>query len=208
MLSTIPDVLPPGFDALDPDCIVVETAQSLWRLSADILGERSRPIVGLAPDSDGDRSSLGAAEVREVVGRGVRIYLVSGDELLDELREMIGPRMALDRGAVRIWWPGATRHSRPAEHPSVAPLAGERDGDTLEELARQFDLSRPRVRRHVALIDDARALVEHDLARLQDEHRRAHERLRDAQLECHTWRTRAEVAEASLGDALRQPDLD
>lgn len=206
MPSTIADLLPPGgFDARDADCIVVDTPQSLWRLSADVLGERTRPIAGIAPD--GEEPSLTPAEVRSVVGPGIRIYLITDGELLCELGEMLG-RMALERGEVRIWWPRATMRSDPADHPSVAPLLGERREDTLDELARQFELSRPRVRRQMTLIDDARALLEHELSRAQDQNRKLHERLRDVQLECHRLRIRAEVAEASLADALRQPDLD
>jgi hypothetical protein len=114
---------------------------------------------------------LPCADVRALVGAGVRIYLLASDELLCELREALGPRLALDRGAVRVWWPGAEASCDPADHPAVLALEDEPCAMTLEELALQFDLTRPRVRAHIKLIEDARAFVEHELALAQKHNR-------------------------------------
>jgi hypothetical protein len=193
-------------DAPDSDCVLVATGSELRRMCADILDEREQPVVALTLDADGV-PVLGLADVRAVVGTGVRIHLIAGeDELLHELRATLGPALALDRGAARVWWPGAGLRCDPADHPLVLALEGEPSAVTLEELALQFDLTRPRVRAQIRLIEDARAFVEHELADAREQSHRVHERLRDAQIECHSLRTRAEAAEAHLAAAQRPSD--
>ncbi len=192
-------------DPTDADCVLVETRLELECLCAEILGEREQPVVGLTLDADGV-PVLPYGGVRAVVGAGARIYLLGEDGLLHELREALGPRLALEPGAVRVWWPGAEARCDPADHPCVPVLEGEPSAAALEELALRFDLTRPRVRAHVRLIEDARAFVEHELTLAQQQGHRVHERLRDAQIECHALRTRAEAAEASLAAAQPPPD--
>jgi hypothetical protein len=206
MAFSIDDGLLTGLlEVPDPDYQVVASGRELQRLCAEILGPREQPVIGLTLDEDG-APVLARADVRAVLGVGPRICLLCDDELLAGLREELGPRLALDRGAVRVWWPGACLRSDPAEHPAVIALQDEPDAATLEELALQFDLTRPRVRAHVRLIEDARAFVEHELRVAQQQSHRVHERLRDTQIECHSLRTRAEAAEASLAAAQRSSD--
>jgi hypothetical protein len=164
MAFSIDDGLLNGYlDVPDPDYVVVATGRELQRLCLDILSPRVGPVVGLTLDDDG-APVLACADLRAVVGAGVRIYLLASDDLLCDLREALGPRLALDRGAVRVWWPGAEARCDPADHPVVHALEDEPCDATLEELALQFDLTRPRVRAHIRLIEDARAFVEHELA--------------------------------------------
>jgi hypothetical protein len=202
------DPVPLQIEPSDPDYVVIQTADDLQRLSADILGDRDRPIVGLTLSVEGYEPVLAASDVRAVVGPGVRIYLIPDDDLLQEFQEMIGPRLKTERAAARIWWPGASVRCDPVNHPLVVALEGERPEDTFEEFTEQFHLSRPRVRREIMLMEDARAYLEHELNGMQQCNRELAERLRDTQVECHRLRTRAERAEARLTAALRQPDSD
>jgi hypothetical protein len=195
-----------GAEASDPDYIVVNGVQELRRLGAEILAARELPIVGLAPGAAGP--VLTPSDVRALVGPGVRIYLIRGDELLAELADAVGPRLALQPAAARIWWPGARVRCDPANHPLVVSLEDERPGDTLEEFTCQFELSRPYIRRQITLIEDARAFLEQELSRVEQQNRMVHERLRDVQVDCHRLRIRAEAAEASLAVALQQSRLD
>jgi hypothetical protein len=188
----------------DPDYAVIDSVEDLKRLRAEILSERDQPIVGLTFRAHERTPVLDAREIRSVVGVGVPIYLIGEDDLLDELRALLGSRLRLDRGTIRLWWPGASTRCDPNAHPVVVALEGEESSDTIEELGYQFDLSRPRVRGRISLIEDARALLEHELASANEQNRRTHERLRDAQIECHSQRTRAEAAEASLAAARGQ----
>jgi hypothetical protein len=198
-----------ALDVCDPDCIEVETTLQLRRLCAEILARREHPLVGLTLAEDGTGPVLACRDVRAVVGRGIPIYLIRGDELLHGMRDLLGRRLAVDRGAVRIWWPGASARCDPGDHPAVLALDGEPPRVTLEELAQQFDLTRPRVRGHLRLIEDARAFLEHELTRANEQNRRLHERLRDAQIECHGLRMRAEAAEARVAQDEPPPtDLD
>jgi hypothetical protein len=195
-----------GAEESDPDYMVVRTTRDVQRLSADILGERDRPIVGLTQGEDGYEPVLAASEVRALVGFGIRIYLIPTDDLLAEFKEEIGPRLTLERAAVRVWWPGASVRCDPADHPLVLALEGERQDDTLQELSHQLDLSRPYVRAQIMLVEDARAFLEHELASVVQRNREVHQRLRDVQVECHRMRTRAEAAEARLAGVEHQPD--
>jgi hypothetical protein len=192
-------------DAPDPDYVVVTTGHELQRLCAEILGPREQPLIGLTLDADGV-PVLACADVRVVVGAGARIHLLSSDDLLDALRAELGPRLALDRGTARVWWPGACVRSDPSDHPVVIALEDEPCAVTLAELALQFDLTRPRVRAYIRLIEDARAFVEHELGGAQQHNHKVHERLRDVQIECHSLRQRAEAAEARLAAAPRPSD--
>jgi hypothetical protein len=204
---TVDDELQLGcVPVVDGDCFAVETAGELRRFCSDILWARERPLVGFAPDLDGDEPALTFADIRQAVGPGVAIYRISREDLLYDLREMLGPELALEPGSVRIWWPAAGERVDPTDHPLVSVLDGEPHELLLEELAGQFDLSRPRVRAHVRLIEDARAFVECELDRAVEQNRRLHERLRDTQIVCHTLRIRAEAAEASLEDHRRRAE--
>jgi hypothetical protein len=208
MSFTVDDQLLLGaLDASDSDCIVVASMRDLRCLCADVLSRREQPVVGLTLEVDGDAPVLACSDVRAVVGPGVRIYLIFSDELLYGLREMLGPKLAIDRGVARIWWPGAGARCDAGDHPAVLALDGEPCQITLEEFALRFDLTRPRVRGQITLIEDARAFLDHELARAREQNRRVHERLRDAQIECHALRARAEAAEASLAAAQRPPGL-
>jgi hypothetical protein len=206
MAVTIDDGLLLGLlDTPDPDCALVQTPADLRRLCADVLSRREQPVVAITLDFDGG-PVLACSDVRALVGPGVRIYLICNSDLLDGLRETLGSRLAVDQGAVRTWWPGAGARCDPADHPAVVALEGEPSRVTLEEFAHQFDLTRPRVRGQIRLIEDTRALLEHELRRAHEHTRKVAERLRDTQIECHSLRTRAETAEASLAAVQPQPE--
>jgi hypothetical protein len=192
-----------GLRAPDPDSIVLGDAEDAGLLCDDVLGTRERAVVGVAPRTDDFAPVLAPADVRAVVGPGVRVYLIPDEYVLEEVQARLGPRLRIPRGSARIWWPGATAYSDPAAHPWVIATAGERRWDTLEAFAEQFDLSRPRVRREIALAEDLRGVLEREIIHVEERESRLHERLRDAQLECHCLRTRAEVAEQRLARALR-----
>lgn len=203
---TVDDELRFGYaPVVDPDCVTVETAGDLRRFCSDILWARERPLVGFAPDLDDDEDGreLTFGDIREAVGPGVCIYRISCDDLLHDLREMLGPELAIERGMVRIWWPADGERLDAGDHPAVTVLDGEPRAALIEELASQFDLSRPRVRAQIRLIENARTFLECELTRAVEQNRGAHERLRDAQIESHELRTRAEAAERSLASARR-----
>jgi hypothetical protein len=203
--STVDDALGAGpFVASECSSVRIDTEHDLARMCAEILSTRSQPVIGVTLRPYEQEPVLAANEIAAVVGPGVRIFVVTRDELLLELRRTLGPRLRLDRGTLRIWWPGAHPRCDPAEHPVVVALEDEDVSATLEELGYQFDLSRPRVRGRIEMIEDARAFLDHELARAQGQNRRLHERLRDTQIECHTLRMRAEAAEARL-DAPERP---
>jgi hypothetical protein len=206
MAFTIDDRLLGFFDAPDPDCVLVQSSADLSRLCADILGRRQRPVVAITLDMDGG-PVLACGDVRAVVGPGVRIYVICDSDLLPALRDLLGSRLTVGEGAVRTWWPGADARCDPADHPCVLALEGEPSQVTLEEFAHQFDLTRPRVRAQIRLIEDARAFAEHELSLAYEHNRKVQERLRDAQIECHGLRTRAEAAEAGLTDAQQPPSV-
>jgi hypothetical protein len=187
-----------GAEGSDPDYFVVRDTDDVLRLNRDILGEREEPVVGLTHRVTVHEPVLRCCDVRPVIGAGVRVYLLADEELLAGLRKLLGSALALEAGSIRIWWPGARPGCDPTAHPQFVGLEDEDYLDTLEQFAHEYHLSRPLVRTHVCLIEDARALLEQEMLRVEDYNGRIHERLRDAHIECHALRTRAQSAEARL----------
>jgi|HubBroStandDraft_2_1064218.scaffolds.fasta_scaffold22319_1 hypothetical protein len=190
---------------LDP--VVIASEQDLRSMGAYLLsGDRDQPVIALTWSAGTGQLVLTPGEIRTVVGSSVRIYIVTGKDSLHRLEGVLGRKLALPAGAARIWWPGLTVHSDPAEHPLVLQLEDERAADMLTEFARRFELSRPLVRREIKLIEDARALLERELAQAHEQQRKTDERLRDTQVERHEHATRADAAEARLGSITRERD--
>ncbi len=185
--------------------MVVEDEPELSNLQAVLsYPDRTQPVVALALcEEETDDIALWHEELRPIVGEHTQVYFLA-PHLLGSLREGLGRKLALLEGSARIWWPGLSTRSDPGDHPLVLALEGESRGDVLAEFARQFDLSRPHVRRELKLIEDARALAEHRLAEIVEQDQRTAERLRDAHRERHRESTRAQAAETRLSAALKR----
>jgi DNA-binding transcriptional ArsR family regulator len=177
--------------------MLVEDEQELSSLQECLLyPDRTQPVVALALcEEETDEIALWHEEVRPIVGEHTQVYFIA-PHLLGSLREGLGRKLTLLEGSARIWWPGLSTRSDPGDHPLVLALEGESRIDVLAEFARQFDLSRPHVRRELKLIEDAR------LAEIVEQDQRTAERLRDAHRERHREATRAQAAETRLDAAL------
>ncbi len=195
----------PRPSALEDSPTIVGDEQELLDLQTHLLlADRAHPVVALACyEEEIESATLWLEEIRPIVGPYTHVYFVD-ESLLGLLREGLGRKLALTPGSARIWWPGLSTRSDPGDHPLVLALEGESRTDVLAELARQFDLSRPHVRRELKLIEDARALAEHRLAETIEQDQRTAERLRDAHRERHREATRAQAAETRLNDAVRR----
>jgi hypothetical protein len=178
--------------------IAVRGRADLRSLGAHLLaGEREHPVVGIARSLEVDEPVLASDDVRVIVGAGPRIYYLPGEEMLLGLHGVLGSALALPAGGVRVWWPGLSVDSDPGDHPSVLALDGEPAASVLAQFAREFDLSRPRVRQEIRMIEDLRRLAERELALAREENR-------NMKIERHDALTRAQTAEASLRDAMRR----
>ncbi len=185
------------------DLIVLRSKQGLRALKAYLLSpDRTHAVVALTRSLDTDGPALAPTDVRASAGPGIKIYYIPGEFLLRRLGGVLGGKLALPRGAVRVWWPGLSVRSDPADHPLVLALEGEDGRELLGEFARQFDLSRPHVRREIKLIEDARALSENELAQARERIRSTEKRLRDTQVERRGAATRAQSARDRLGAAM------
>jgi hypothetical protein len=178
--------------------IAVRSRPGLRSLGAYLLsGEREHPAVAIARSLEADEPVLAPDDVRVIVGAGPRIYYLPGEEMLLGLHGVLGSALALPAGGVRVWWPGLSVDSDPGEHPSVLALDGEPQASVLAQFAREFDLSRPRVRQEIRVIEDLRRLAERELSLAREENR-------NMKIERHDALMRAQAAEASLRDAVRQ----
>jgi hypothetical protein len=184
----------------DSGVIVVRSQTGMQSLEDFLLGERGAPVVVLSQSTDTFQPVLSPGRIRAVIGPEGAVYYVPGEQLLRQLRAVLGHALALSRGTVRIFWPGLTIRSDPADHPLVPMLEGEPEEDALAEFARQFDLSRPRVRSEIKLIEDSRSILQSELDAARLEAHRVAEQLRDANIDRHEAVTRAERAEEYLGE--------
>jgi hypothetical protein len=191
--------------SVDPEPIVVASGQGLQSMGSYLLsGDREQPAVALTLASTGE-PVLAPEKVRAIVG-SARIYLVTGTDALLHLEGLLGSNLALPAGAARIWWPELAFDSDPLEHPVVLQLEDEPEAEMLTEFVRCFELTRPVVRRAIKLIEDSRALLEHELKQARNRQHTTDELLRDTQVERHKQTTRAENAEARLTRAERERD--
>ncbi|MHB8241064.1 MAG: hypothetical protein ACYDHN_03645 [Solirubrobacteraceae bacterium] len=160
--------------------IEVRDLPELDRLERRLLGDRETASVILTQREDSAEPVLPPQKVRDVVGSDSLIYFVAGDRQLRKLRVTLGAALAPTRGSLRIYWPGVKLKADPLDHPAVAVLLDEPVASSLEELARQFDLSRPRVRQEIKYLDDLRRKLEQDNSRLTAELRRFDRRPRQS----------------------------
>lgn len=179
--------------------IVVRTGQQLRRLEADLVGARRYPVVLLALAVDVDEPVFPPRQLRKATGPRVRIYLLHGQHPLQRPAVVANRYLAVPRGSARICWPQFSAHSDPDDHPLVHRLQGESDRDALEEFARQFDLSRPCVRREIKLIEDIRSTSEHELTETKTRVRALEKQLRHAHSERDQAIRRAERASKPVG---------
>jgi DNA-binding transcriptional ArsR family regulator len=154
--------------------------------------------VVIAPLPGTQAPVLSPERARAALGGEADVYAIADESWLEDLSEALGLRLALRPGAMRIYWPGLTAESSAAEHPLVSAVAEGPEQELLEELARAFDLSRPRVRAHVATVEEVRALLEQRLAEMRERLEEVNERLRDVQIERHREAVRADQAQARL----------
>jgi hypothetical protein len=160
-------------------------------------GEREHAVVVIARSLEADEPVLAPADVRVIVGVGPRIYYLPDAESLEGLERLLGRVLALPAGGVRVWWPGLSVDSGAGEAPVLLALDGEPQARVLAEFARGFDLSRPRVRGEIRLIEDLRRLAERELALAREENR-------NMKIERHDALARAEEAEPRLREAIRR----
>ncbi len=179
----------------DLGVVEVVTKQELRSLLGYLLGERGQPVIGLALLEGAEMTVLPPRGVRAIVGPDPRIYVLRRDSLLGQLTKALGRGLTVTVGAARIWWPGLARTSDPFDHPLVLQVDSEHAGSLLEEFARQFDLSRPRVREEIKSLDGVRGLVELELERTQDALATSDERLRDEQIARHSAERHAAALE-------------
>jgi transcriptional regulator with XRE-family HTH domain len=194
---------------MDSGPIVVSGEDELLKMVADLRSpNRMHPVVGLSSSPIESEPALVASEVREIVGPFARIYLLPNEDQRLGLKAKLGRKLALFPDTVRVWWPGLTRRSDPGDHPLVAVLEGESGPDLLAEFGREFELSRPHIRREIKQIEDARALAEHRCKQAEEKEHTARERLRDSQVERHREALRAVQAEEKLEAVILASDQD
>jgi hypothetical protein len=182
--------------------VVVRGNTGVGSLASYLLsGERELPAVGIARSLEEDEPVLSTADVRAIVGAGPRIYYLPDEEMLEVLEGLLGRVIALPAGGVRVWWPALSVQSVARDHPFVLAHDCESPASVLEEFAKEFDLSRPRVRREIRVIERLHRLAERELTEAQEENRAL-------RVERYEAIRRAEAAEARLRDATPQPPQD
>ena len=183
-----------GYAPVAREMIVVRSARQLQRLEAELVGARRYPVVLLALAAGMDEPVFPPRQVRRAAGLRVRIYLLLGQHPFQRPAVVADSYLAVPRGSARICWPQFGAGSDPDDHPLVHRLEGESDRAAVEEFARQFDLSRPCVRREIKLIEGIRSTSEHELAQARARLAEVEQQLRDAYIARHQASRHAEGA--------------
>jgi len=187
------------------ELLVVRDKSGVKDLESRLLSpERASPIIGLSRSRDTDEPTLAYEDVLAIVGPRVPVYLILGTQQHTSLQRTLTRKLALSSGASRIWWPGLSRRSDSRDHPAILHLGGEDEDGMILEFARQWDLSRPHVRREMKLLDGALSMAEHDLAVAVEEQRALAQQLRDTQIAHHEALKVATSAELRLELTVRR----
>ena len=173
-----------GYASVAREMIVVRSARQRGRLEAELVGARY-PVVLLALAAGVDEPVFPPRQVRRAAGLRVRIYLLQGQHPLQRPAVVANKHLAVPRGSAGICWPQFSAGSDPGDHPLVQRVEGESDRDALKEFARQFDLSRPCVRREIKLIEELRATSERELAQARTRLAEVERQLRGAYIARH-----------------------
>ncbi|HXN38843.1 MAG TPA: hypothetical protein VN892_12455 [Solirubrobacteraceae bacterium] len=163
----------------------MRSVRQLRRLEAELVGARRYPVVLLALAVGVDEPVFPPRQLRRAAGLRVRIYLLQGQHPFQRPAVVANKHLAVPRGSARICWPQFNAGSDPDDHPLVHRLEGESDRDALQEFARQFDLSRPCVRREIKLIEGIRATSERELAQVRARLTQVEQQRRDAYIARH-----------------------
>lgn len=188
--------------------IVVRSEAGLRCLEAHLFDPREDAVVALTRSLETEGPVLAPDNVRALVGAAPRIYFIAEERLLLRLQHTLGGALGPPLVGARVWWPGLSARSNPGDHPLVLALDEEPQESLLAEFTRQFDLSRPDVRREIGLIEDTRALAEYELAQAQKQLRSSGERELSEmgfQARLHTLITREWVRALSDAQRLEHP---
>lgn len=185
--------------ARDSALLVLATRKDLRRLTSDLRGADRDAIVVLTLGDRADGPSFPPSAIRAGVDPHVPVYVVATADLCRRLEQSLGPQLAVRGGDARIYWPGVSHESDPAEHPLVPAHSNSDRRDPSDRLMAALDLSRPGVRGHVAVTQERLEAAEQRAADTLRE-------LRESRAECATEVARAKAAEAELADAQQKLD--
>ncbi|MBA3808524.1 MAG: hypothetical protein H0X28_09060 [Solirubrobacterales bacterium] len=177
---------------------VLASRKDLRRLTTDLRRrDREAPVVVLTFREGEEEPGFPPTAIRQVLDPRISIYVLGTQDLCRRLAQALGQQLAVDGGDARIFWPGVSQDSDPAEHPLIAAHIDADRRSPAERLAEALELSRPGVSGHVAAMQE----------RLQAAEQRAADtlsQLRDSRTDCREAITRAETLEASLAVAEQQ----
>jgi hypothetical protein len=149
------------------DRLIVLRGELDWRpFVLLLLGERDEPVVVVTRSLDGRWPVLPIPRVSAIVGAEAHLVHLSGRDLQVRLRGLLGRGLAVADGAVRVYWPGVSAGSDPADHPLVPILPDEPEEEALAALRLSFNLTRRGVRQEITLMQDVLEQQPYDAARV------------------------------------------
>jgi DNA-binding transcriptional ArsR family regulator len=124
--------------------VTVSSSASVQTLCEEILDDgRTYPIVALTSRRHEHQPALSVPDAREIVGDAVPIYVIPTGRATIALRWCLPERLNVFGGAARVWWPGVSIDSDPADHPLIFDPSGAYGHRSIQALAGCFQAGPP-----------------------------------------------------------------
>ncbi len=184
------------------------TRKDLRRLTGELRrGDRDVPVVVLSFAEGAREPAFSPTAVCRALDPRVAVYVLGSEDLCRRLAQILGPRLGVDGGDARIYWPGVGSESDPDENPLVLAKSDLDSREPVVRLIEALELSRPDISRHVKALRERLSAAEQRACETLFELRESRAVLTVALAGAGSAETALAVAEQQL-EALRRAGLD
>ncbi len=178
---------------------IVGVRRDVRRLTNEIRRrDRLGALVALTLPGESEQPVFAPGAIWMVLAEPIPIYVLGSTYICRRFADSVGAALAVGGGSARIWWPGVTPESDPADHPLVPYVADEEPTARLERFVKTYELSRPTVRRYLRPIQRNLRRAEQEAAQHLRQRDAARADAKAAAASAEAVATRLDLAERQL----------